>query len=1163
MKSKKLVKKIVAVLLVVCLCIPIFEYADFSGLFKSDLVYGVTMDGSDITVNRTYYENNNYPTTTYMANMDYNGDGDYNDTIVEFDDLNGNGVADAWLPEIVDNDGDGRIFLGYGYYEFADNNFVDQNGDGKIDTQDIVDPYTIEIELFDANGDGVIDWRDSASADLNGDGVINWNDTYYQDLNGDGIINEYFDYDGDGYINPISDWKDQFVLSNTTGLDSNVKIVDYIDLDGDGIVSEFFDLNGDGVVTADEWVDLNGNGKPDGQIVSELRDFNSNGILGETITEGFASIAANPGSEYYTLYRKAEYFRTGNVNAYGTNPTISFHSADVMKRYNNDGSRVTNFKSNRNAVLGSDDNPIVLVEIVPDEYVSQLSLLFAGQEIFDTTYASLLRSSDVFSTYAADATGTEGLSSINQQAIGEAANGVVDGVYYNKNTFLKEVYGFGYENYTLTNAPLVDQYRFEGWYLGDETGKGLYNDNIYSEENKFSNFNNFTSLKNSDVHLYAKWSYRFFAGSYGLKTGYDGWLAAPYTALIDNSIDVKVDGADTNRNNVIDAGESSVVNLANKVDVDSVTFHLVKPSGAAEVKYYNALGEFTEIVDVTAKAPISFFNDYDFYSGVIGGGINASTSINGWQTDKWGNNRAAIYMFPYPSLMGNSDYAIKSSNKGNVQVITVTAQELTDAFTNGKTQEYIDLLTNCDLVYLENRQYTGLYTPVSDFVNSRSGNSATQENKLSISKNLLRTSLHKNFENDSLVLNAISNSFSTSALISDLDIEGFVAETLFKNMAGINSYNKEIPLVFDMTAAKTGGSAEDNITKLYWLSVMNNDATQVYNDWYGGGNPIVLKDRTTPYPCSKQTLCITPFVSGQGEKTAWYSFTVIPSTSVYNDLNNIRNADIDDYNSLIAKGYFDNDNRGNSGSEQLTYNFMSYRGDKAIMQEFLHNNYNSNSYTTEGFEYMKNENLVSETGTNATTAISFRFLLNATAGTTDEIIIINETRVTAHNGINVSCVVDALGTGTANIMYYIKTNDGTDYYVEYYKVNAFLEDYDAAIAGAETKYTMVTSYSTPPVGNEIITYKINNSNEYITDILGNNVPCDVVSSITLGGNSLTNVLGYTAPLRLSFGVSTNELTADASESYDMYLIRAYHNDGRLILNKYVEVRKTSIPFVLD
>ncbi len=888
---------------------------------------------------------------------------------------------------------------------------------------------------------------------------------------------------------------------------------------------------------------------------------------GDGITDSYINIAENPSSQYYTKYRKAEYYRTGNVNAYGQTPSIDNHSFDMMVRYDGSGNLISNLKTNKSAKSGSDSNPIVLVEIVPEAMVTQLSMMFAGEEAFDLTYASFFADAYTFTTYKASATNENGLPLINQQGINDSSSNSTSsaGVLYNKNTFLKEVYGYGYTDCKPTKAPLVDQYQFVGWYLGDASGQGYFNSNLYSDENKVTAIGNWPSthswseFKNGDLHLYARWQYKYYVGSYG---GNEVWYDAPYTNLVDSSIDVTVDGTDIdmNGNGVIDGDEVSIVNFANKVAVNSVTFHLVKPSGTG-VAFTNAKGTFTGN-DVTAQAAISFANDYDFSSGVIGG----SYPKNSGGLESW----VSVYEFPYPSLMGNTDYKIKTSNECNVQVVVMTAQELTDALSNGTQNAYIELLSSADMVYLENKQYTALYSPLASFVNSICGSSVTTDSKLNVARNIINTGLNKDFTDATKLTALVNNNFNSSVYLSSLDIEGYVAETMFKNMAGINSSSKEIPVVFDMTAATANG--KQNIQKLYWLSVMNNDATQTYNDWYNDGHPFVLKDRDASelsmFPCAKQTLALTHFVSGVGELTNWVYYSVLPSKTKYAPLSQI--TDDTEHTSLVTRGYFDNDNRGNSGQEQLTYNFMTYRGDKAILQSFLHDNYSRNDYTKDGFEYLENEGIIDGSTDKTTTGWAFRFLMNATGGRKDEIVIANQNATgTDESGtVETAIVTNIVGSGIQDIVYYIDTNIGTEYYIRYYKVSSFKNTLERTLAASNVvaEYE-VTADPAAVTADMLITYKVLDDDTLANDGAGN-VPNEVVTGYSWGGNTLATALKYTKPGNSDRYGSMGKLSVTVQNpasagSSDKYVIVAYHENGRNVISKYVEVSKARLPFSLD
>lgn len=899
------------------------------------------------------------------------------------------------------------------------------------------------------------------------------------------------------------------------------------------------------------------------------------------VTDSYIDIAQNPASKYYTKYRKAEYFRTGNVNAYGETPSIDNHSFDMMVRYDASGNPVSNLKSNRSAKVGSDSNPIVLVELVPDAMVTQLSMMFAGEESFDLTYASLFADAYSFTAYKAAATNTNGLPFVNQQGINDNNNDASSsaGVLYNKNTFLKEVYGYGYTDCKPTKAPLVDQYQFVGWYLGDSAGNGYYNTNLYSDENKVTAIGNWPSshtwseFKNSDLHLYARWRYKYYVGSYG---GPEVWYDAPYTNLVDSSVDVTMDGTDIdiNGNGVVDGDEVSVVNFANKVAVNSVTFHLVKPSGVG-VSLTNSKGTFTGI-DVTAQAEISFANDYDFSSGVIG----AAYPKNNGGLESW----ISVYEFPYPSLMGNTDYKIKTSNECNVQIVVVTAKELSDAIANGTKNSYIELLSNADMVYLENKQYTNLYSPLSTFINSIAGSTVTPESKLKVTQNIINTGLNKDFTDNNKLNTLINNNFNVSTNLVSLDIEGYVAETLFKNMAGINSASKEVPLVFDITASDQSSDGELNIKKLYYLSVVNNDATQTYKDWYDDGHPIRVVDReaskASRYPCGTQTLVLDHFSAG--ELVNWTYVSVFPSKTGYDIFHNPSAANQTERDSLVTRGYmayvYDNDGnitgldngKRSENVKQLSYNLMTYSGDKAILQGFLTQQYDRNQYTKDGFDYLENEEVVSPGDSTTSTGFAFRFLLNGVGGRTDAIIIANQNATgTDESGtVETSIVTNIVGSGIQDVIYYIDTNIGTEYYVRYYKVNAFKNTLERTLAAANVlaEY-QVTADPAAVTDTTLITYKVRDDDSFAQNA-GANIANEVLTSVRWGALTLPSAVHYTKPSSTDPNGSLGKLSVTLQSlagagSSDKYVIVAYHEDGRANIFRYVEIRKARLPFSLD
>lgn len=924
----------------------------------------------------------------------------------------------------------------------------------------------------------------------------------------------------------------------------------------------------------------------------------------------YVDISGNPSSEYYTAYRKAEYFRTGNVSAPGQTATFSDkHSGDVMLRFNSDGSRITNFKQSPGDEVGTKGNPLVIVEIVPDEMSSELTTYFGGQEIFDLTYASLFNDASIFTNYRVQAGSDDGGVSVLYQEGIDNTGGQIDGVYYNQNTFMKEIYGFGYENKDLNAAPLVDQYRFCAWYVGDASGKGLMNDELYNSANKLSSiwdYNKFNSVLGGDVHLYAKWQYKVYMGSNGGET-VASWSKEGKTydcnmALSDKNADlVVVDGADTNGNGVIDGGESDVVNFANKVTVDKVTFHLMKPKGTAS--YTNNKGTFE--INVAAAAPISFENDYNFKTtGILGGPMVMAAGI-----DSWYNGQTSIYDFPYPSLMGNSDFAIKSGDAGHAQVIPVTTKELTEAIAAGKVDAYRELLSKADLIYVKNKQYGtdgcpssaghtgGLYKTVKEFVDiksSPSGVAATDAMKKTVLKSLFKSEMGKSFGDTTNLLKKYNDNFIPDKHLKETDIEGYVLETLFLNMAAQNGSSKIIPVYFDNTAMQGGTLAgryegESNLEKLYWLIVMNNDAKQIYEDWYECTPSHAFKlvdrasDRLPYFECAKQTLEITPFVSGVAPTVNWQSFAVIPCTYCYNTRPNmqaqaagnaLRTAE---YESLVDKGYAADDNR--SGTVQmLTFNAMTYNGDKAVMQGFFSKTayVKKTEYSMPGFNYLANEkHYIDPSETSTSSALAFKFILNASGGNNIKIVIDNNpvSDVTLSNGKPAKWIEGDLGTDSQNIIYHIVANDGEELRVKYYKLDKNHLSDDVNVNKSLGTELLLGGPADIADATKTVSYRMNNDNTYMKDASNNLVINEIVDASGEnfgdynGAKMIKNAVKYTSNprlYRLMFNVPTNTLTS-ATDSYDIYLIYACHEDKRKDVYAYVKVSKSgnTAPFDLD
>ena len=125
--------------------------------------------------------------------------------------------------------------------------------------------------------------------------------------------------------------------------------------------------------------------------------------------------------------------------------------------------------------LGTEDNPFVILEIVPKESYALMGYYVGGQEPIDINV-----STDDWGTL-------DSIKAIERTLI-IGSNGANTSIYRNKNLFAKYCIGLAYED--LDRTPLVEKYYFGGWYYNKE-GTGQRCDWI--------------GEMNGNITLYAKW----------------------------------------------------------------------------------------------------------------------------------------------------------------------------------------------------------------------------------------------------------------------------------------------------------------------------------------------------------------------------------------------------------------------------------------------------------------------------------------------------------------------------------------------------------------------------------------------------------------------------------------------------------------------------------
>lgn len=927
----------------------------------------------------------------------------------------------------------------------------------------------------------------------------------------------------------------------------------------------------------------------------------SDGVYKRTyMSENGIPLQNDPSSAYYTKYRKSMYYMYGDVGGTIGIPTYSgktySDAGHEMIRYETDGTRKATLKANATADIGSRENPCVIVEIVPDELASQFSFMVKGQEVYDQVYANLFTNYQSGTTSDFGSLRNDGNITFEKLKIG--GTNYNTGVWYSLNSFTKEVLGYGYRNQELAQAPEIDKYFFEGWFVSDSVNPDMFN-----EANRIDKYVFTGDTTTRDLHVYAKWSYQAYdndtsdvADDIDLSTKiymdsstYDK-ISDTEQFTISSQPGIAGDGVKATVKN----GEWSKADLA----FQSITFHYALPTGLVEVDVDSdgkidkepenvdsdgdgLIGEY-EVIDVAPKAKVSFQYDYDFDNKVIDlvGGDWVNNGVYSNQSLPW-----------YPSLLGNTDFNVLYGN-GNVQVVIIPSME----FKTGNQATYETILDNADLVFVADEAYSGgsEYQDITSIAQKIGSNDTARADAY---RKMLRTDALHDIE--AKAISGTTIKYTTGVKLRDIDVEAYAILRLLKNMAADNSLNHKIAVLTQSNISNASDEAL-NIKKLVTLASANSDYTVAWETWK---DKISIKPATSvsgygPYIASDNTLVVEDLAGYESVKwmtgceTFWpYDGECKNSTDTWSSttkswseipgsigLSPMTGEAGSAFARLITEGWIYNGVLEGDGLHNINYaltnSLMIYNSDNSLVKMFTKTGgfTNSNHWNEDGYDYLRDEGVIKPATGVITTGLALHSLMFSGGGKTDMLVIDNysETYSDASSGSNVVYVVNEFtGIGSTKLLYHVDTNFGTDYYIEYYKIKptgSFKNNYASAIVSTNAeKLDLSGPDAADTAGLRTYGRTVGTTELNMADIKGISsftyTPSGAAAPVTIPETVKLENPGPTPDGRL-VGVLLNSTEVDATHS-EKYVIVARHNDGHFIAYAYVEVRISNSPFNLD
>lgn len=919
---------------------------------------------------------------------------------------------------------------------------------------------------------------------------------------------------------------------------------------------------------------------------------------------------------YYTRFHKAQYYTNGNgkynyVTSSGTDTGKTSNVGYVMERYTDDTAtiRKESLKINPGAQIGSDENPFVVVEIVPDELSTAFSYMHKGQEPYDMIAACMLTAKDG-STFSS----IKPHNFFNFETVAGGQTGIV----YGTQDFAKVVLGLGYHKQEVAQAPEIDKYTFVDWYVSTSD---TFDPSVFSDSNRVlgggwkpSPFSAATTAT-QDLHLYARWTAESYSTSSGtMSVDASGNVTTnPVKTIgkIDTAVNTDYVSDPTGsgvegkyRKTVTSQGEKDTVTVKifnNTYEFNSVTFHYCLPTnpggaesvavdvdedgkigeneGKKDVDLDGLKGEY-EFIDYRPYADVSFADDYNF------DGLIDLTYL------AWDFNTNTFY----PSLMGNTDYNILTTNKGNVQVVPIPTSEFKAALSNGQTERYQHILDNADFIYVSNSQY-GNNNYVTDVKQLATRAASTIDRQKDQYLNLFNE--HTSGTLESFIIDGNTLVDSTKIKMEAMDLEAYAVLRLMENMAMVRG--KKIPVYMDFVAmgGYSQGGSISNLAKLGIFGLMNDDVTITYNAWHkknlveivSQDDPVAAAYKAKNYLASSNTLIIKDEFAVAGstahKSASWSVINMLPlkdyntgkrvlNEGTYqitrtdpNDESkvvtvnaglNLSSSLFDMYNShpdkidLKSEGWRADSASGANSS--LSNYFMLYNGNNSLMSSFLQTGeYNASNYMTNaGYQFLFADGALRAGAQHITTGMALRSLIQSYGTSSVEIIIDNKTstgNIEVTNSADVSQTVtipvDYIegmeGAGTQKIVYHLSEGDSFD--LEYYQVNNYKDTLENTLAtGNATRITLSESLTAGTV-----TYAATPMYEAQKDATNN----DIIRSVNASGQvSIPDGTDLSM-----FYVNTIGLTP-ASEGNKYVICDADHKIWR-----YVTVKVTNMPFTLD